>query len=165
MRYITTIGDKEYAVELLEHDQVSVDGEIYTVDFETVSGQPVFTLLANNQSFEALINQDEEEWQVLLTGTLYRARVEDERERRLRAAGGVSSVQTGQFTLKAPMPGLVVDIPVAPGDTVMAGDVLVILESMKMQNELKAPHDGTVTRILVNECDSVERKAGLVTIE
>ena len=165
MRYITTIGETEYAVELLENDRVSVNGEIYSVDFEPVSGQPVFTLLANNQSFEALIYQDEEEWQVLLMGTLYRAIVEDERERRLRAAGGMSSVQTGQFTLKAPMPGLVVQIPVERGDTVEAGEVLVILESMKMQNELKAPHDGTVTRIFINECDSVERKANLVTIE
>jgi biotin carboxyl carrier protein len=165
MRYITTVGDKEYAVELLEHDQVSVNGEIYAVDFEPVSGQPVFTLLANNRSFEALLYQDEEEWQVLLTGTLYRVRVEDEREKRLRAAGGMSSVQTGKFTLKAPMPGLVIKILVAQGDAVEAGDVLVILESMKMQNELKAPRAGIVRRILVDECDSVERKASLITIE
>jgi biotin carboxyl carrier protein len=63
------------------------------------------------------------------------------------------------------MPGLVIDIPVSEGDQVSKGDVLVILESMKMQNELTAPKDGTVIQIQASINDNVERKENLLTLE
>jgi biotin carboxyl carrier protein len=63
------------------------------------------------------------------------------------------------------MPGLVIDIPVKEGDQVSEGDVLVILESMKMQNELTAPRAGTVTQIQVSVNDNVERKESLLILE
>jgi biotin carboxyl carrier protein len=165
MRYITTVNEVEYIVELLNEKLVRVNDQEYKVDFASVSNQPVLTLLANNQSYQAHIFQDEHEWQILLQGTLYRAMVVDEREKSLRAAAGASLVQTGTFTLKAPMPGLVIKIPVQQGDLVEQGDVLLILESMKMQNELKSPNKGTVTRIFVEEGSTVEKKAPLVNVE
>jgi biotin carboxyl carrier protein len=62
------------------------------------------------------------------------------------------------------MPGLVVKVPVLKDQVVAAGDVLLILESMKMQNELKAPQDGVVTEVLVVEGDNVEKRDILVVI-
>lgn len=158
MKYITTIGDHEFEIEILDDKQVSVDGVVYEVNFESVSGQPVYSLLLNGESHEALINRDENQWQVLLQGALFTAEVEDERERRLRAAAGGGVAESGEYALKAPMPGLVVKVPVKEGDAVAKGGVLVILESMKMQNELKAPREGTVSRVLVKAGDSVEQK-------
>ncbi|MDH3944341.1 MAG: biotin/lipoyl-binding protein [Anaerolineae bacterium] len=164
-KYITTIGENEYEVEILGRNQVKVDGVEYHVDFESVSGQPVFTALVDGKSFEAHVYQDEEAWQVLLRGVMFRAQVQDERERRLRAAAGAGDAMGGEFILKAPMPGLVVKVPISEEQEVAKGDVLVILESMKMQNELKAPREGVVKRVQVKEGDSVEQRETMVVIE
>ena len=165
MKYVTTIGEREFEVEILDEHQVNVDGVTYRVDFEAVSGQPVFTMLVDGKSYEAHIFEDREVLQVLLQGALYTATVEDERERRLRAAAGAATMEGGEYILKAPMPGLVVKIPVEVGKEVEKGEVLIILESMKMQNELKAPRDGKVSRVQVKEGESVEQRQTLLGLE
>ena len=165
MKYATTLNDKTYLIEINDDHRVIVDGVEYAVDFESVSGQPVYSLLINGQSYEGYIYETEEGWQVLLRGDLHTIRVEDEREQRLRAAAGaIAPAASGEFHLKAPMPGLIVAVPVAEGQPVKKGDNLVILESMKMQNELKCPREGTVMRVRVKSGDSVEQNQVLVTV-
>lgn len=166
MRYITTLNNKAYTIEINDDHSVIVDGVVHPVDFVNLDDQPVFTLLVDGQSYEAYIQPGEDnQWQVLLRGTMYTAEVEDEREKRLRAAGGVAAGGgSGEFNLKAPMPGLVVVVPVTEGQAVKKGDNLIILESMKMQNELKAPRDGVVARVRVKPGDSVEHHQVLVTV-
>jgi len=164
MKYITTVEGKEYVVEVLDARHVSVNGKILQVDFESVSGQPVFSLLVDGKSYESYVYEGDEEWQVLLRGRLYPAQVEDEREKRLRAAGGGGVADSGEYHLKAPMPGLVVAVPVSEGETIKKGQVLLILESMKMQNELKAPRDGTIHRVRVKPGESVEQKQTLLSL-
>ena len=167
MKYITTVEDKQYQVEIIDEKHVSVDGKIYNVDFESVSGQPVFSLIVDGRSHEAYVQRGDENdnWQVLMRGRLYPVKVEDEREKRLRAAGGAGVAETGEFHLKAPMPGLVIAVLVVEGQEVKKGQVLLILESMKMQNELKAPRDGKVGRIRVKPGESVEQKQALLSVQ
>src|SRR5512134_3544184 len=165
MKYITTVEDKEYFVEVIDEKHVSVDGKIYNVDFESVSGQPVFSLIVDGKSHEAYVQEGDDNWQVLMRGRLYPVKVEDEREKRLRAAAGAGVAETGEFHLKAPMPGLIVAIPVTEGQEVKKGQVLLVLESMKMQNELKAPRDGVVNRIKVKVGESVEQKQSLLGVQ
>ena len=165
MKYITTVEGKQFVVEIIDDKHVSVDGKIYNIDFESVSGQPVYSLIVDGKSHEAYVQQGDENWQVLLRGRLYPATVEDEREKRLRAAAGGGVAETGEFHLKATMPGLVVTIPVSEGQEVKKGQVLLILESMKMQNELKAPRDGKVSRIRVKPGESVEQKQALLSVQ
>ena len=164
MKYVTTVGEREFLVEIVDEHHVSIDGKTYEVDFVSVSGQPVYSLIADGKSHEAHVRESDEGWQVLLRGRLYPVRVEDEREKRLRAAAGGGVAETGEFHLKAPMPGLVVAIPVEEGQQVKKGQVLLILESMKMQNELKSPRDGTVNRIKVKAGESVEQKQPLLSV-
>jgi biotin carboxyl carrier protein len=164
MKYVATIGDREFMIEVIDDSHVIVDGKTYQVDFETISDQPVYSLIVDGHSYEAYVYPTEDSWQVLLTGRLYPARVEDEREKRLRAASGSSVAERAEFHLKAPMPGMVIAIPVTDGQTVQKGDVLVILESMKMQNELKSPKAGTVNRLRVKVGDSVEQRQTLLTV-
>jgi biotin carboxyl carrier protein len=165
MKYITTIDGKEFLVEIIDDRHVSVDGKIIEVDFESVKSQPVFSLIVDGKSYEAYVYDGEEDREVLLKGRLYHSRVEDERERRLRAASGSSVVASGVFHLKAPMPGLVVSVSVEEEQEVKKGDVLLILESMKMQNELKAPRDGVVKRIYVKAGDSVEQRFKMMSVD
>jgi len=164
MKYIATINEREYLVDIIDESHVSIDGAIYETNFEVVSGQPVYSLLLNGQSYEAHVYASEEEWQVLLQGRLYPVRVEDERERRLRTTLGSRASDAGEFQLRSPMPGLIVALPAKDGQEVKKGDVLLILESMKMQNELKSPRDGTVSRIRVKPGDNVEQKQILLSV-
>ena len=164
MKYAATLNDRTYVIEINEDHKVIVDGQEFTVDFETVAGQPVYSLIINGHSYEAYVSPAEDGWQVLMRGNLYNLRVEDEREKRLRAAAGGVTTATGEFTLKAPMPGLIVTVPVTEGQSVQKGDNLIILESMKMQNELKAPREGTITRIKIKAGDSVEQNQILLVL-
>jgi biotin carboxyl carrier protein len=149
MKYVTTLGEREYIIEINDDHHIIVDGVDYEVDFESISGQPVFSLLVNGYSHEAYVYPDEGQW---------------ERERRLRSSFGSGTELKGEFFLKAPMPGLVISILVKEGQTVAQGDVLIILESMKMQNELKSPRDGKVSRVRIKEGDNVERRQTLLSI-
>lgn len=164
MKYITTVEGKQYLVEIIDDKHVNVNGKLYEVDFESVSGQPVYSLILDGKSHESYIARGDENWQVLLRGRLYPITVEDEREKRLRAAAGGGVAESGEFILKAPMPGLVVAVPVSEGQQIKKGQVILILESMKMQNELKAPRDGTVQRVKVKAGESVEQKQTLLSV-
>lgn len=80
------------------------------------------------------------------------------------AAPAKAAAPSGGDPVKSPMPGTIVDVPVKAGQAVKAGDVLVILEAMKMENEIKAPKDGTVTSVNVNKGESVNTGTLLVTL-
>ena len=165
MKYITTIDEQEYIVELVEPGVVKINNVEYQVDFEEVGGQNIFTLLINGKSFEAHISEGEGNlWKVLMQGMLYEANVIDEREKRLSEAAGHVVKGNGTFMLRSPMPGMITKLPVNIDDEVKAGDVLVILESMKMQNELNSPQAGIVTDIRIAEGDYVEQNQIIMII-
>jgi len=164
MKYITTVNSHEYLIDIIDESHLSLDGVVYELDFERVGNQPVYSLVLDGQSFEAHVYTDDEQWQVMLRGDMYRAVVEDEREHRLRSQLEGVPVERGEFLLKAPMPGLVIAIPVDDDQLVQKGDVLLILESMKMQNELKAPRAGKVSRIRVSPGERVEQKQTLLSV-
>lgn len=164
MRYITTIGERECLVEIIDEHHVAVDGLVYEVDLGAASGQTIYSVLINNRSYEAFVYPGEEGWEVLLHGSQYVVQVEDEREKRLRASMGRDRAQDIDFHLRAPMPGLVVAVPVAEGQAVAKGDVLIVLESMKMQNELRSPRPGAVARLRVKPGDNVELREHLLSV-
>ena len=165
MKYITTLDGKEYLIEVIDEHHVSVNGRVQEVDFETISGQPAYSLIIDGKSYESYVYETEDGLQVLTRGRQYNLTVEDERERRLRAAAGAGVAETGEFHMKAPMPGLVVSILISEGDRVEKGQVLLILESMKMQNELKSPKAGIVGRIRVKQGETVEQRQPLLNVQ
>lgn len=164
MKYITTVADAEFVIEVVDEKHVRVNDKLLQVDFAAVSGQPVYSLIIDGKSYEAYVNPGDEDWEVLMLGRLYSASVEDEREKRLRAAGSARASGDGEYHLRAPMPGLIVAVLVSEGQAIEKGQVLAILESMKMQNELKSPRAGTVTRVRVKAGDRVEQKATLMSV-
>jgi acetyl/propionyl-CoA carboxylase alpha subunit len=164
MKYITSTKDQEFEIEILDEHKIAIDGEIHEINFESISGQPVFSLLIDSKSYDAYVYEGDDGWEVLLRGELYRTQVVDEREQRLRAAFENGLAQSSEFFLKAPMPGLVIDVLVRDGQEVKKGDVLMVLESMKMQNELKSPQAGVVSRVRVEVGDHVERRQTLLSV-
>jgi biotin carboxyl carrier protein len=164
MRYVTTVDGHEYIIDIIDEHQVNIDGVMHQVDFMSVGDSQVYSLLVNGKSVDASVTQNDDTWQILFQGNQYKGTVEDEREKRLRAALGGRVIEKEDFHLKAPMPGMVISIPVQDGEAVHKGDVLAILESMKMQNELRSPRDGKVTRIRVKAGERVEQKETILSV-
>jgi len=165
MKYIASIDGQKHEIVIEDEHQIVVDGETYNVDFRSVGGQSVFSLILNGRSFEALVQPSPEGMQVLLQGHLFPVQVEDERQRRLRESSTSNVAETGIVYLKSPMPGLIVSIQVEVEQVVEQGQNLVILESMKMQNELKAPRAGTIEQVRVKSGDRVEQNQILLTLD
>jgi biotin carboxyl carrier protein len=164
MKYVAEVDGLDFPVEIIDDRHVRFGEEILEVDFAAISGEPLYSLIANHESYEGYVYPDEDCLQVLLHGQFYQVRVEDERERHLRQAGQTSDRLGGEFALKAPMPGQVIDIQVAEGQTVAKGQTLLVLESMKMQNELRAPHSGVVSHLRVKTAEIVQQKQLLLNI-
>jgi biotin carboxyl carrier protein len=164
MKYATTLNGRTYLIEINDDRHVIVDGVEHAIDFTGVAEQAFFSLILNSQSYEAFVEEEDDRWLVLLRGALYEARVADEREERLRNASAGAAISSGEIQVKSPMPGLIVAVPVAEGQAVAKGEVLVILESMKMQNELKSPREGVVGRVRVKAGDNVDQNQVMVTL-
>ena len=165
MKYFTTVGEQEFVIEIDQDKKILVNGEPYEIDFQQLPDAGVATLLLNNRSLEAFVEErDDDTWEVLIHGELYTVSVQDERAHRLAKARGIGTSTTGDATVKSPMPGIIVMVLVSEGDVVSKGDKVVILESMKMENELKAPRDGVVVRVQVKPGQSVEKGEALVVI-
>lgn len=163
MKYEVLAGDETYTVEIREGG-VWLNDEPVEVDFGALGERGLYSLLVNQESFEALVEQKDEHWRILLRGNLYEVQVMDERAQLLRSRAISLVPESGEVAITAPMPGLVVAVPVEIGQQVESGDNLVILESMKMENELKAPRAGRVERINVAAGDNVEQDQSLVVI-
>ncbi len=164
MKYITMVNDRQYTIEIDQEDRITVDGDSFEVDFQQLSEGGILSLLLNNQSLEAIVEERDGAWEVLIRGELYSVQVQDERAFRLAKARGVVAELTGDATIKSPMPGLIIAVPVEEGQEVGKGDQIVILESMKMENELRSPRDGVVKRVYVEPGQSVEKNQLLATI-
>jgi len=163
MKYVTTIGERQYTIEINRDDQITIDGVAHPIDLRAIN-EATFSLLMNNASHEALVETSNGEIQVQLRGRLYTARVEDERASRLSRSVGGLHAGSGEVTIKSPMPGLIVAIAVTEGQIVAKGQTIIVLESMKMENELKAPRDGTITSIKISPRQSVEQHQPLVVL-
>ena len=111
-----------------------------------------------------MIDELDTAWEVLIKGELYNVSVQDERAHRLAQARGTLAGHVGEAHIKSPMPGIIVAVPVQVGDTIEKGDKVIILESMKMENELRSPREGIVTQVLVKQGDSVEKGQALVIV-
>ena len=152
---VSTLGDR-YLVHL---GSESVEVDILA------AGNDLFSLLLGGRSYEVDVLPIEEGLTVLVRGEPYHLRIQDERTARLRAAVGRGKAPTGKRTVTSPMPGKVVKHLVKVGDAVQAGQGVIVVEAMKMENELKAPGSGTVREIRAPEGSLVTGGAPLVIIE
>jgi biotin carboxyl carrier protein len=164
MKYITTINDREYIIEINHDNEITVNGEKYATDFQHIAEGGILSLLLNHRSLEGIVEERGTFWEVLIHGELYNVQVQDERAYRLSKARGVTTAVSGEAIIQSPMPGLIIAVPVTVGAPVTTGQPVVILESMKMENELRSPRDGVVLRVSVQPGASVEKGQALVTI-
>lgn len=163
MKYYTRVNEHEYVIEIDHDHEITVNGEKFAIDFQHLAEAGLSSLLINHRSVEAAIEEGDDAWQVLMSGKLYTVHVQDERAYRLAQARGTLA-DSSEGRVAAPMPGIIIAISVQVGDVVAKGDKVAILESMKMENELKAPRDGIVQQVKVNPGASVEKDQVLLII-
>jgi len=166
MRYYVTIGEKTFEVDL--HDgRITVDGDSVDATLAALPGTPLRQLVVDNRSYAVSARPGESRgaWSIRLAGRHAEAQVVDERRRAIQAMTGKNTAQQGPKPIRAPMPGLVLRVDVEPGQAVKAGQGVVIIEAMKMENELRADAAGTVARVLVQEGSAVEKGAVLIEFE
>ena len=164
MRYISTVGDKEFTIDINDNHNIVIDGQKYPINFQGLPGTPLFSLIINCQSYDVNIDTAEDLYHVSFKGSIHDVKVEDERTRRLAGLKGSVTGDVGEILVKAPMPGVMVAVPVETGQPVTKGDIVAILESMKMQNEFKAPRDGVISSIRVQVGDKIDQNTIMVTI-
>lgn len=172
MKYVTTVGtsdeadpaERKFIIDLNREGEVVIDGKTRALDLREIDNDGLYSLLIDGKSFEALVEEGDGEYRVLINGTQYQVHVVDERAKRLAEAAGAFTPASGEVNLKSPMPGLIVAVPVKEGDAVKKGQVVLVLESMKMENELKAPRDGNIQTIKVQTRQAVEQGQVLLVI-
>lgn len=164
MKFIAREGEREVEVEVQRHGtgyRVRIGDQWREVDFVDV-GQYVRSLrLEDGTQFSLVHHRDGNRHEISLDGSTVSVEIIDpiaaRRRRREDEMGGSGVV-------KALMPGRVVRLMVQPGETVRKGAGLLILEAMKMENEIQAPADGVVDQIFVNAGQTVEAGADLLHI-
>ena len=165
MKYEVTVEGETFLIEIGDEGKVFVNGQAHAVDMQSIDDLNLYSLLVDNASYETFIEEAEDQFQVLLqTGEMYSVQVKGGRPRStiVKEPFRIPGVET---TIKAPMPGLIVAVPVVEGQQITAGEVLVILESMKMENELRAEWDGTVQSIHVRPGDVAGQDQALISVQ
>ncbi|HEX6797363.1 MAG TPA: biotin/lipoyl-containing protein [Ktedonobacterales bacterium] len=185
MLYIATIGGRQHIVEVEANGRVRrvvVDGRALAVDCRLVGEAGAhaasrdeqladhYSLLAGNDSYEAFARLvpsagegGERTVEVHIHGRPYVVTLQDEREQALANLAGAARV-SGDVAVRAPMPGLVVNVMVQPGEEVRRGQTVVVLEAMKMENDLQAPRAGIVKEVRVGKGQTVKQDAVLAVV-
>ena len=164
MKYVTTIGDEQFTIDINHAGQVTMDGEIINLDMLQMMDTTMYSMIIDGQSHDVRIKESDGFYEVQLSGEIFEVVVEDERTRRLAGLKGSAGAATGEIVIKAPMPGVVIEVLVTKGQQVEKGDLVLILESMKMQNEFKAPRAGEIHMIRVAPGDKVDQNAVMLSI-
>lgn len=168
-RYTVTIADREYDIQVeyrYERYHLTVNGRAVVVDHEDMQrGRSLLLIDGESHEVDIRFNGDDNERIVFMQGTDISLRIEDYNLAQMRKRAGMAAGGAKESVLAAPMPGLVVDVKVAVGDTVKRHQPLVVIEAMKMENILKAKTDGTVKAIYAERGKSVEKGEKLVEFE
>jgi biotin carboxyl carrier protein len=148
----------------IEQQVLKVDGAELAIDVADLSGGHVHMLYQNKSYKIELVSEDKAEKTSLIkvNGTLYKVAIEDQYDLLLKQLGLDITKSNKMLEIKAPMPGLVLNVVVEEGQEVNKGDNLLVLEAMKMENIIKSPSTGIVKKIHVSKGNKVEKNEILI---
>lgn len=168
MRYLATLAGAEHELEIDEQAPgsyaIKVGDTRLEADVKRI-GSNSFSIIIGNRAFDFDVIAEGEELVVSSREGQSRLTVIDVARRARRSAAGARHAGEGRVQLKAMMPGRVVNVLVNPGDEVADGQGIVVIEAMKMENEVKSPKAGKVTEIKVATGQAVEKGETLAIIE
>jgi pyruvate carboxylase subunit B len=150
----------------VDGDRVRVDGRDYTAALSALPGTPLRQLLVDGRPLElAVRDAGQGRWELSIAGERWETEVIDERTRHIRGLTGGGEQPRGPAALRAPMPGLVIRVQAEVGQPVAAGTGVVVLEAMKMENELRATAGAVVRAVHARAGETVEKGQILVEFE
>ena len=167
MRFWVVLEGRDAEVEARAgngHVVLEVEGRRLEADFRRLPDGEVYSLLVNGRSHEVRIAADGGRLEVTTGGATFPVEVRHPIEKALQAVERAAAARAGE-TVSAPMPGLVVALRVKPGDHVAPGQAVIVVEAMKMQNELGPRHGGIVSEVLVAERATVAAGQPLVRLK
>ena len=167
MKYIVELNGRRHEV-LVGEGSVAYEGDsTMSAELSDIAGSPVRMVRIGDEVFRVVAEKREGpgRYSLWVDGYRFEAEALDERRRALRDLTGAAKGPTGPAPITAPMPGLIVRVNVVPGDTVEAGQGVVVMEAMKMENELRATAAGKVRSVDVAPGTAVEKGALLVSLE
>lgn len=164
MNYSVRVGEENFSIKTLKTGEslVELNGAPARVAWHRIRGN-LYSLHWNDEVFTVQI--DAHSGEVRLGSHFFEVHVEDERVAALKKLQSSAQSESALTTIKAPMPGLIVRMEIAKGETVQKGQGLLVIEAMKMENEIKSPVAGTVTEIMVASRMAVEKGAPLLQIK
>ncbi len=168
MDYMVKILDKTYTVTInpaTHPPKVSLNGKPVETQFFTRADNSEIQLLMNNNSYDVEVAKQKGQFSVFIYGREFSVYAEDERLARIREVAGMGPGGADMKELAAPMPGLVTRVLKDVGDEVKKGESVVIVEAMKMENELKSGVDGKIKEVKVKEGQSIDKNTILVIFE
>ena len=165
MKYVVEVHGSRYDVEV-GPDGVTFNGEHVCASLVDLPGSPVRQVTIGTEVHRVLSRRGTSRGQytLLLKGHRHQVEALDARSRAIRDLSAATAGVAGPAPLIAPMPGMIVRVSVAPGDVVVAGQSLIVMEAMKMENELRAAGPGTVTAVRVFAGTAVQKGAVLVEL-
>ena len=165
MKYYVSMNGREVEVAV-DGDRVTIDGAEHVAHLLRVPGTPVRHLLLGDRSFTIAVEPaGKGRWTLGFHGDRWETEVVDQRARHIRSLTATEAAPPGGGVLKAPMPGLVVRVQASEGQEVGAGVGIVVLEAMKMENELRSSFPGRIKAIRVQPGQAVEKGQVLVEFE
>ena len=168
MKYIVKVAGSETAHEVVVvSDAVNVDGDLVVGHVAEIEGTPVRMVTIGDAVHRVVVRRGAArgDYTLWVSGHRFDLEALDERTSAIRELSKLSTAAAGPAPLVAPMPGLIVRINAQPGDKVGQGQGLVVMEAMKMENELRAPAAGTVKSINVKPGPAVEKGTVLIEME
>lgn len=161
MKYRVSVGGRQVEVDVSPRG-VSLDGRPVDCGLEPVPGTPVYLLRLGESVRPVVLSREGRDWLVEWSGERLKVSLD---VGELRGSGGrPGGSGAGTAVVRAPMPGLVLRVEVEAGEQVRSGTGLVVLEAMKMENEIRSPRDGVVRKVWVRAGEAVEKGAELVEI-
>jgi pyruvate carboxylase subunit B len=166
VKYFVKVGDEELEV-LVDGDSVVVNGTSYRASISAIDGTPVTILRIGDEVCRVVSRPGESRgrYTLWLDGFRFGTEALDERARAIRELTGAAAAASGPAPIVAPMPGMIVRVAAQVGDQVQPGQGLVVMEAMKMENELRATTAGTVRAVLVQPGTAVDKGAVLMELE
>jgi acetyl/propionyl-CoA carboxylase alpha subunit len=166
MKYFVDLNGRREELEV-DGESVTIGGHTVLARVDEIEGTPVRLITIGSEVHRVVVRRGPSRgaYTLWVDGFRFGGEALDERTRAIRDITAESSKSTGPASLVAPMPGLIVRVSVSPGDAVQAGQGLVVMEAMKMENELRAPAAGTVKTVMVEPGKAVEKGAVLVDFD
>ena len=163
--YQVQVNDKYNFVVETANKQIKINNELVELDDVKLNENSSHVLYQNKSYLIEVVEliKEDKAAVVKVNGNIYRLKIQDQYDQLLKQLGMDNLAASKILQVKAPMPGLVLNVLVAEGDEVKKGDSLLVLEAMKMENMIKSPTDGMIKKIAIKQGDKVEKNELLIT--